>query len=322
MSGRSAQARGSLLSGGSFTALPTPFHAGNIDQDSLARLCERQIDRGTAALVVCGSTGEAASLRPEEHRLAIRVVVEAAAGRVPVMAGCGALSTDTAAELAIAAVHSGATALLCAPVPYVKPTQEGIIAHMRTIQGVAQLPLMIYDVPGRTGVTIANDTLGRLYEDGTIFGLKDATADLARPPRLRALCGGRFLQMSGDDGTAAAYRAAGGHGCISVTANVAPALCSLLHRSWDDGNLAAFADARDQLAALSDLLFVESNPIPLKAALSIMGLIEAELRLPLTAPSRDTIERLVEPLSAILATEEALVTEGALAARMRYRLAS
>ena len=181
MNGRAA----GLLSGGSFTALPTPFHAGAIDRDSLARLCERQIDRGTAALVVCGSTGEAASLRPEEHRLAIRVVVEAAAGRVPVMAGCGALSTDTAVELAVAAVHCGASALLCAPPSYVKPTQEGIIGHLKAVQGVAQLPVMIYDVPSRTGVSIANDTLACLYEAGVVFGLKDATADLARPPRLR-----------------------------------------------------------------------------------------------------------------------------------------
>ncbi len=316
MNNRAVRASGGLLSGGSFTALPTPFHAGSIDTDSLARLCERQINRGTAALVVCGSTGEAASMRPEEHRLAIRVVVEAAAGRVPVMAGCGALSTDTAVELAVAAVHSGADALLCAPPSYVKPTQEGIIGHVKAIQGAAQLPVMVYDVPGRTGVSIANDTLARLYEEGVVFGLKDATADLARPPRLRALCGESFLQMSGDDGTAAAYRAAGGHGCVSVTANVAPALCSLLHRAWDEGDLPAFARARDRLAELSDLLFLESNPIPLKAALSILGLIEAELRLPLTAPTQDTFERLAQPLRAVMAMEEALV------APVRYRLAS
>jgi 4-hydroxy-tetrahydrodipicolinate synthase len=313
---RAAPTCGGLLSGGSFTALPTPFHSGTIDKDSLARLCERQVDRGTTGLVVCGSTGEAASLRPEEHRLVIHIAVEVAGGRVPVMAGCGALSTDMAVELAVAAVHSGASALLCAPTPYVKPTQEGIIGHMKAIQGVAQLPVMVYDVPSRTGVSIANDTLARLYEEGVIFGLKDATADLARPPRLRALCGESFLQMSGDDGTAAAYRAAGGDGCISVTANVAPALCSLLHRSWETGDLAAFVRARDRLAPLSDALFVESNPIPLKAALFILGLIEPELRLPLTAPSRNTFEQLVKPMAAVMAMEEAL------AAPVYYELAS
>ena len=316
MSSQAARASRGWLSGGSFTALPTPFRAGNLDRDSLARLCERQIDRGTAALVVCGSTGEAASMRPEEHRLVIRIVVEAAAGRVPVIAGCGALSTDMAVELAVCAVDAGADALLCAPPPYVKPTQEGIIGHMKAIQGVAQLPVMAYDVPSRTGVSISNDTLARLYEQGVVFGLKDATADLARPPRLRTLCGESFLQMSGDDGTAAAYRAAGGHGCVSVTANVAPALCSLLHRSWDNGDLSRFAEARDRLSGLSDMLFVESNPIPLKAALSTLGLIEAELRLPLTAPGRATFERLAQPLAAVMAMEEAL------AAPVRYRLVS
>ena len=306
----------SPLSGGSFAALPTPFHAGRIDQASLARLCERQIDRGTAALVVCGSTGEAAALSPEEHRLAIRVVVEATASRVPVMAGCGAPSTGLAVELAVAAAHCGATALLCAPPPYVKPTQQGIIGHMTAIRSVAQIPLMAYDVPSRTGVAITNDTLARLYGQGIVFGLKDATADLARPPRLRALCGQSFIQMSGDDGTAAAYRAAGGHGCVSVTANVAPALCSLLHRSWDAGDLAAFADARDRLAELSDILFIESNPIPLKAALAALSLLEAELRLPLTAPSTETCQRVAKPLAAVMAMEEAV------AAPLRYKMAS
>ncbi len=308
MISRSATACRELLSGGSFAALPTPFHEGNIDTDCLARLCERQIDRGTAGLVVCGSTGEAASLRQKEHKLAIRVVAEAAAGRVPLIAGCGALSTEMALELAVVAIQNGATALLCAPPPYVKPTQDGIIAHMKAIQRVAQLPLMIYDVPGRTGVSIGNETLARLYETGVVFGLKDATANLARPPRLRALCGENLLQMSGDDATSAAYRAAGGHGCVSVTANVAPALCAHMHRSWEAGDLSAFAMARDSLAELSDMLFIESNPIPLKAALSALGLLEAGVRLPLTAPSRETFERLAIPLAAVISIEEALFT--------------
>ena len=294
-----------LMSGGSFTALPTPFNAGNIDVDSLARLCERQIDRGTAALVACGSTGEAGSLLPDEYRLAIRVVVDTAAGRVPVIAGCSAQSTDVAIERAIDAVANGATALLCAPPAYVKPTQDGIIRHLEAIQEAAKLPVLAYDVPSRTGVSIADETLVRLCERGIVFGLKDATADLSRPPRLRARCGDRFLQMSGDDATSAAYRAAGGHGCISVTANVAPALCSLMHRSWEDCNLMAFGIVRDQLADLSDLLFLESNPIPIKAALSLLGLIKAELRLPLTSPRRETLERLEKPLASVMALEEA-----------------
>jgi 4-hydroxy-tetrahydrodipicolinate synthase len=305
--------RGRMLTGGSATALPTPFQEDRIDRESLAQLCERQIDRGTTTLVVCGSTGEAASLRPEEYRLAIQVVVEAAGGRVPVMAGCGALSTAGAAELATIAAQSGAAALLCAPTPYVKPTQEGIVGYVTAVRNASGLPIMMYDVPGRTGVSVANATLARLFERGLIVGLKDATADLARPTRMRALCGSGFLQMSGDDATAAAYRAAGGDGCVSVTANVAPGLCSLMHRSWDNGDLSTFANVRDWLAEVNDLLFIESNPIPLKAALFEVGLVEADVRLPLTPASRETYQRLAEPIAALTAMEEALVARRGLA---------
>ena len=304
-----------LLAGGSAAALPTPFRGERIDQESLARLCERHIDRGTGALVVCGSTGEAASLRQDEYRLAIQVAVEAAAGRVPVMAGCSALSTEGAAELAGLAAQNGAVALLCAPPPYVKPTQDGIVGHVTAIRNASSLPIMMYDVPGRTGVSIANATLATLFERGLVFGVKDATADLARPTRLRALCGSGFLQMSGDDGTAAAYRAAGGHGCVSVTANVAPGLCSLLHRSWDSGELSTFANVRDALAEVSDLLFIDSNPIPLKAALFTLGLMEAEMRLPLTRASRNTFQRLAEPIAALTAMDEAFVDISSKASR-------
>ena len=305
--------RGRMITGGSAVALPTPLHDDRVDSETLAALCERQIDRGTTALVVCGSTGEAASLRLEEYRLAIQVVVAATSGRVPVMAGCGALSTQGAAELATVAAQNGAAALLCAPPAYVKPTQEGIIGHVTAIRNASGLPIMMYDVPGRTGVSIANATLARLFEGGVIFGLKDATADLARPTRLRALCGNGFLQMSGDDATAAAFRAAGGDGCVSVTANVVPALCSLMHRSWDSGDLASFANVRDWLVEVNDLLFIESNPIPVKAALFTLGLTEAGVRLPLTSASQETYRRMAEPIWTVMAMEEALVARNGLA---------
>jgi 4-hydroxy-tetrahydrodipicolinate synthase len=305
--------RGKIPVGGSAVALPTPFHDDCIDQDSLARLCERQIERGTTTLVACGSTGEAASLRPDEYRLAIQVVVEAAAGRVPVMAGCGALATAGAAELAAIAAQAGVAALLCAPPPYVKPTQEGIIGHVAAVRNASGLPIMMYDVPGRTGVSIANTTLAHLFQRGLVFGLKDATADLARPTRLRALCGDGFLQMSGDDASAAAYRAAGGDGCVSVTANIAPGICSLLHRSWDAGDLPGFASARDWLAEANDLLFIESNPIPVKAALYTLALIGDGVRLPLTSATQETYRRLAEPIAALTAMEEALVARRGLA---------
>ena len=301
---------------GSAVALPTPFRDGEIDQDALAQLCERQITRGTTALVVCGSTGEAASLRPDEYRRTIRIVAEAAARRVPVIAGCGALSTDVAAELAAFAAKDGAVGLLCAPPPYVKPTQEGMIGHLKVVRNASGLPIIVYDVPGRTGVAIGDTTVARLHEQALIIGIKDATADLARPPRLRSLCGEDFVQMSGDDSTAAAYRAAGGHGCISVTANIAPALCSAMHMAWEKADLARFGLMRDRLAPMSELLFLESNPIPVKAALATLGLLTPELRLPLTPASPATCERIAEPLAALVSAEETVAT------RARYALAS
>jgi 4-hydroxy-tetrahydrodipicolinate synthase len=287
--------------GGSWVALPTPFQDAGIDEAALAALVERQTARGTAALVACGSTGEAPALTLPEASQVVRIVVQAAAGRVPVLAGCTA--GDTARSLALAedAAQAGADALLCAPPPYSKPTQDGITAHIRAIAHAASLPVVLYDVPSRVGVAIADSTVARLFADELIVGLKDATADLSRPPRLRALCGAGLLQLSGDDATAAAHRAMGGAGCISVTANVAPTLCAAMHRAWDEGNLAEFARLRDQLDPLHAALFLESNPIPLKAALAELGLCSDAVRLPLLRASAATMDRLKAVLPAIVA---------------------
>ena len=299
---------------GSLVALVTPFRDGEVDEHCLAQLVERQVARGTRAIVVCGSTGEAPALCSDEHAAVIRIAVAAASRRVPVIAGCGAPATQAAADLAAVAAHHGAAGLLCAPPPYVRPTQEGIVAHMRAIAHASDLPVILYDVPSRTGVAIRDETIGQLFERGWIVGVKDATADLARPPRLAALCGSGLIQLTGDDATSGAYRAAGGHGCISVTANVFPAMCSLLHRSWDTGKLAAFAEARDALAPVNDVLFAESNPIPVKAALALLHLTTGDLRLPLTRACRRTRDRLADVLARVLSAEEAI------AARSRYAL--
>ncbi len=301
---------------GSMTALSTPFSNGAIDRLAFTRLCERQIDRGTTALIVCGSTGEAASLQIEEQVALIDIAVGVAARRVPVIAGCGGASTEAAGLMAGLAAKSGADALLCAPTPYVKPTQDGIVAHIRTLAHVSDLPVILYDVPSRTGVAIKDETIARLFERGLAIGVKDATADLGRPPRLRALCGPELIQLSGDDATAGAYRAAGGHGCISVTANLTPSLCSLLHRSWDCGDLVSFARIRDLLAPLHDTLFLESNPIPLKAALAMLNLAHGDVRLPLTRAIEPTRERLADLLTQIMGLEESV------AAQHDYALAS
>ena len=289
---------------GSLTALVTPFRDTQIDEPGLRRLAARQIAHGTAGLVVCGSTGEAQSLSMAEFARAVALVAEVAAGKTPVIAGCTASSTTVALALAEAAVHAGADALLCAVPPYVKPTQDGIAAHVRAIAHCADLPVVLYDVPGRSGVAIADETIARLFEAELIVAVKDATADLSRPPRLRALCGDGLVQLSGDDATTAGYRAMGGDGCISVTANVTPAVCAMLHRAWDSGDRRAFAAVRDLLHPLHAALFVESNPIPVKAALSHLGLCGDDVRLPLTRATPATQERLLRLLPNLMVTEE------------------
>jgi 4-hydroxy-tetrahydrodipicolinate synthase len=307
---------GHLPLGGSMTALATPFKDGRIDEAVFVRLCERQIERGTRGLVVCGSTGEAASLSPDEQVVLIRLAVATARGQVPVIAGCGGSCTEAAASIAGLAATCGASALLCAPTPYVKPSQDGIIAHMRVLAHVSDLPLIVYDVPSRAGVAIKDETVATLFERGLAVGIKDATADLVRVPRLRALCGPDFPQLSGDDATAAAYRAAGGHGCISVTANVAPSLCASMHLAWASGDLATFARGRDLLAPLHDALFAESNPVPLKAALAMLNLATSEVRLPLLRATETTKDKLAEALAQVMSREEWI------ASHPRYALAS
>jgi 4-hydroxy-tetrahydrodipicolinate synthase len=290
--------------GGSLTALATPFRDTLVDWEAASNLAERQIDRGAAALIVCGSTGEAATLTLPEYSRLVHVVVEAASGRVPVIAGCTASSTATAVELGREAASAGADALLCAAPPYVKPTQDGVVAHIRAVAHATDIPIVLYDVPSRSGSAINDDTVARLRDAELIIGLKDATADLSRPTRLRARCGDAFMQWSGDDATAPAYRAMGGLGCISVTANVAPALCALMHRAWDNGDLGRFATLRDLLDPLHAVLFKESNPIPVKAALAGLGLCSDEMRLPLTRASLATQERLLAVMQPVVLAEE------------------
>lgn len=289
---------------GSLTALVTPFRADQVDWTALSRLCERQIDCGTAALVACGSTGEAAALDQSEYSRVIRVVVETAGGRVPVIAGCTAMSTSATVALGLEAAQAGADALLCAVPPYVKPMPEGIITHIRAIAQATKLPIVLYDVPSRSATAITDDVVNRLHQDRLIVGIKDATADLSRPPRLHARCGDGFMQWSGDDATAPAHRAMGGTGCISVTANVTPALCALLQRAWDNADLARFASVRDLLRPLHAALFAESNPIPVKAALSSLGLCTSEVRLPLTNATPATQERLLRVTSRVMVAEQ------------------
>ncbi|MCU0765753.1 MAG: 4-hydroxy-tetrahydrodipicolinate synthase [Gammaproteobacteria bacterium] len=268
---------------GSMVALVTPMaEDGSLDVDALGRLVDWHVAEGTDAIVAVGTTGESATLDEEEHCRVIRLVVERAAGRVPVIAGTGANSTTEAIELTQCAREAGADACLLVTPYYNKPTQEGLYRHHKAVAEAVDIPQILYNVPGRTGCDMQPETAGRLATVPNIVGIKEATGDLARLPRIRALAGPGFAIYSGDDATGRELVLGGGQGVISVTANVAP---GAMHRMC----VAALAGQRGEaeaidatLAGLHKALFVESNPIPVKWALHAMGRIGAGIRLPLT----------------------------------------
>jgi 4-hydroxy-tetrahydrodipicolinate synthase len=270
-------------------ALPTPFDQnGNLDTAALAYLCERQIWEGATALVVCGTTGEAPTLSRAEHIEIVRIAVGVAHGRVPVIAGAGSNSTSQAIALSRDAEGAGADALLSVVPYYNKPMQAGIEAHFRAIADAAGLPIILYDVPSRTVCGLADDTLARLAECSKFIGLKDATGDLMRPVRLRSRLGPEFRLLSGDDATAAGFIGQGGDGCISVTSNVAPGLCRALYLALKQGHASRVRQLATVVAELTAALFKESNPVPVKYALSSMGMMSPAVRLPLIELSSDS----------------------------------
>jgi 4-hydroxy-tetrahydrodipicolinate synthase len=274
------------------TAVPTPLSGNDIDETAFCAFCDWQIGQGIAALVVNGTTGEAPTLSLGEQGCLVRAAVETAAGRVPVIAGAGANATAHAVEIARHAEAAGADGLLAVTPYYNRPPQAGLFLHFRALHDATGLPILLYDVPSRTACSLAVDTLRRLAELPRIIGLKDATGDLARVAQLRTLLDRRFLLLSGDDATAPDFLMAGGDGCISVVSNVAPALAVRLYRACQRGAAAEARALAQALAPLTAALFGESNPIPLKYALEVMGWMSAELRLPLCAAS-DTTRRAV-----------------------------
>jgi 4-hydroxy-tetrahydrodipicolinate synthase len=281
-------------------AVPTPFDANDkLDCAAFERFCARQVAAGATALVVCGTTGEAPTLTPAEHREITRIAVAVARGRVPVVAGAGSNSTEHAIELGRDAEAAGADAILSVVPYYNKPTQAGLEAHFRAIAGATGLPMILYDVPSRTVTGLADDTVARLAELPRVIGLKDATGDMTRPARLRPRVGADFRLLSGDDATAPAFLAQGGDGCISVSSNVAPGLCRAIYLQRRD--LASpRAQRLAQLSArLTDALFRESSPSPLKYALSLLGLMSARPRLPLVEPTQATRHEVRAALAAI-----------------------
>ena len=270
---------------GSIPALVTPFTAGRVDEAAYRVLIEWQIDEGSTGLVPCGTTGENATLTPEEHHRLIAIAVEQARGRVPVIAGCGSNNTGHAIELTNAAKAAGADAALHVPPYYNRPNQDGIYAHLAAVADL-DIPIMLYNVPSRTITDISVETMGRLSRLPNVVGVKDATGNLARVSAQRAACGEAFVQLSGNDDMALGFSAMGGVGCISVTANVAPRLCAQFQEAIREGRREDALALQDRLYPLHDAMFSDASPGPAKYALSkVRPDFPTELRLPMTPPS-------------------------------------
>ena len=267
---------------GSITALITPFKNDKVDDQAFQEFVNWQIAEGTHGLVPCGTTGESPTLSHEEHHRVVEMCVEVAKGRVPVIAGTGSNSTAEAIELTKRAKKAGANAALVVTPYYNKPTQDGLLLHYLSIANAVDLPIIIYNIPGRSVIDMSLETMEKLAAHENIVGVKDATNDLARPAKLRLSLGEQFCQLSGEDATAVPFLAQGGVGCISVTANVAPRLCSQLQDAWHLGAYDDVFRVRDILTPLHEAMFLETNPAPVKFAASLLGKCAPDVRPPLS----------------------------------------
>lgn len=270
---------------GVLPALITPFRDGGFDEAAFVRLVERQIQGGVHGLVPVGTTGETATLSHDEHRRVVELCVKTAAGRVPVIAGAGSNSTSEAIELVRHAKQVGADGALVATPYYNRPSQEGLYAHYAAINDAVQLPVLVYNVPSRTAVDISNEILARLSKLPNIVGIKDATGDVVRASGQRISCGEDWVMLSGNDDSALGYMAHGGHGCISVTANVAPDQCSAFFNDAMAGRWPGALQAQDRLIRLHKALFTDASPSPTKFALAHLGLCAEDVRLPIVPAS-------------------------------------
>jgi 4-hydroxy-tetrahydrodipicolinate synthase len=275
---------------GSFTALVTPFKNGGLDEAAFRELVDWQIAEGTDGLVPVGTTGESPTLSHAEHHHVVEWCIDQAKGRVPVIAGAGSNSTTEAIDLAKHAEKAGADAVLVVTPYYNKPTQEGMYVHFKAVNDAIGIPIIIYNIPPRSVVDMSVDTMKRLYELKNIAGVKDATANLARVSQQRAAMGPDFIQLSGEDMTALAYNAAGGHGCISVTSNVAPALCAQLQIATAAGDYAKALNLQDRLSPLHDAIFFEPGVAGAKCGLTLLGRCTEQVRSPLLPVSEKTRE--------------------------------
>jgi 4-hydroxy-tetrahydrodipicolinate synthase len=293
---------------GSYTALITPFRNGAIDEDAFRRLVEWQISEGTHGLVPVGTTGESPTLSHDEHMRVVELCIEAAKGRVPVLAGAGSNATDEAIDLAQHAQKVGAAGVLIVTPYYNKPTQEGLYQHFKAVNDAIDIPIVIYNIPGRSIVDMSVATMARCFELKNVVGVKDATANLARASQQRAAMGPDFILLSGEDATALGFMAHGGHGCISVASNVAPRLCADFQNACMAGDFATALKLQDRLMPLHDALFCEANPGPVKYAASRLGLCAAELRLPMV-PISDTSKKIVDAALAAVGLLQAKAAE-------------
>ncbi len=266
---------------GSMPALVTPMRDGKVDEQAFRKLVSWQIEQGSHGLVPCGTTGESPTLSHEEHMRVVEICVQETAGRVPVIAGAGSNSTDEAIALTRHAKSVGADAVLHVTGYYNKPSQEGQYRHFMAIADAVDIPILLYNIPGRAIVEISVETMARLAKHPNIIGVKDATANLMRPTRERNACGKSWRLISGEDGTALGYMAHGGHGCISVTANVAPKLCAEFQDACLRGAYDRARELQDKLMPLHDAMFCEPSPAPVKYAVSLLGLCTPEVRLPM-----------------------------------------
>ena len=287
---------------GSIVAIVTPFRNGKVDEKALGSLIEWHIKEGTDAIVPCGTTGESATLDYKEHFRVIRFTVEVVKKRVPVIAGTGANATDETIMITKEAKKAGADAALLVSPYYNKPTQEGLYRHYKAVADAVKMPLVLYNVPGRTAVNMLPATVARLAEIKNIVAIKEATGDMKQVSEVIRLCGDRITVLSGDDFTTLPMMALGGKGAISVTANVAPKLVSRMCAAWEAGNYDEARGIHFQLEPLNNAMFIETNPIPVKTALAMMGRISEEFRLPLcemSAANREKLRKVLRDLKLI-----------------------
>ncbi len=285
---------------GSMVALITPMRQdGSVDEKAFQDLVEWQIAEGTEGLIPVGTTGESPTLSHAEHKRVVEMCVAAARGRVPVIAGAGSNSTAEAIDFAVHAKKAGADATLVVTPYYNKPTQEGMLLHFTAIADAVDLPLFIYNIPGRSVVDMTPETMGRLAKHKNIVGVKDATANLTRPLHQKRTCGADFIQLSGEDHTALAFNASGGTGCISVTANVAPRLCAEMHKAWRAGRVEEATAIQDRLVPLHDALFCETSPGPVKYAASLLAKSTEHCRLPMAPIAESSKARVREAMVSV-----------------------